>query len=188
MVGPVPGMSAHRLPISVPRNIGAIERLKSCLLGHMSRSRTLAYLALTSATWLTLFMNSAMPNRPSASAMSSTPSARCVMPKVKRSAPVSRSVPTMPIIRPSTVMATPLTGEPRASVEPASRPSSISEQISAGPNCSATSTSTGARKIISVMPQEAPTKDANTVMPSATPPLPCLVNGKPSRQVTACGG
>ena len=38
------------------------------------------------------------------------------------------------------------------------------------------------------MPQEAPTKEANTVTPSATPPLPCLVIGKPSRQVTACGG
>ncbi len=110
------------------------------------------------------------------------------MPKVKRSAPVSRSVPTMPSIRPSTVMATPLTGEPRARVEPASRPSNIREHISAGPNCSATSTSTGARKIISVMPQEAPTKEANTVRPSATPPLPCLVMGKPSRHVTACGG
>ena len=81
------------------------------------------------------------------------------MPKVKRSAPVSISVPTMPSIRPSTVMATPLTGEPRASVEPANRPSNISEQISAGPNSSATLTSTGARKIISVMPQEAPTNE-----------------------------
>ena len=85
-------------------------------------------------------------------------------------------------------MATPLSGEPRASVEPARRPSSISEQISAGPNFSATDTRTGARKIISVMPQEAPTKDEITVMPSAAPPRPCLVSGKPSRQVTACGG
>ena len=94
----------------------------------------------------------------------------------------------MPIIRPMTVIATPLSGEPRASVEPASRPSNISEHISAGPNCSATVTSTGARKIISVMPQEAPTNDANTVNPSATPPLPCFVIGKPSRHVTAWGG
>ena len=89
---------------------------------------------------------------------------------------------------PSTVMATPLSGEPRASVEPASRPSSISEQISAGPNFSATITRIGDRKIISVMPHEAPTNDEITVMPSAAPPLPCLVSGKPSRQVTACGG
>ena len=64
----------------------------------------------------------------------------------------------------------------------------MSEQISAGPNSSATRTNIGDRKIISVMPQEAPTNDAMTVSPSATPPLPCLVIGKPSRHVTACGG
>jgi hypothetical protein len=98
------------------------------------------------------------------------------------------SLPTMPISSPHTVMATPLSGEPRASVEPASRPSSISEHISAGPNLSATTTRIGARKIISVMPHEAPTKEEMTVMPSAAPPLPRLVSGNPSRHVTACGG
>src|SRR6201981_3415717 len=85
-------------------------------------------------------------------------------------------------------MATPLIGEPRASVEPASKPNSINEQTSAGPNCSATFTRIGDRKIISVIPQEAPTNEANTVRPSATPPRPCLVLGKASRHVTACGG
>ena len=110
------------------------------------------------------------------------------MPKVKRGVPVSMSLPTMPISSPHTVMATPLSGEPRASVEPANRPSSISEQISAGPNFSATVTRIGDRKIISVMPHDAPTNEEITVMPSAAPPRPCLVSGKPSRQVTACGG
>src|SRR5499427_11136237 len=85
-------------------------------------------------------------------------------------------------------MATPLIGEPRASVEPASRPNNISEQTSAGPNCNAAFTRSGERKIISVIPQEAPTNEAKTVRPSATPPRPCLVIGKPSRHVTACGG
>src|SRR5438067_4061152 len=85
-------------------------------------------------------------------------------------------------------MATPLTGEPRAKVEPARRPNNISEQTSAGPNCSATFTRTGDRKIISVIPHDAPTNEAKTVRPSATPPRPCLVIGKPSRQVTAWGG
>ena len=65
------------------------------------------------------------------------------MPKVKRGVPVSMSLPTMPISSPQTVMATPLSGEPRASVEPANRPSNISEQISAGPNLSATTTRIG---------------------------------------------
>ena len=104
---------------------------------------------------------------------------------MNRVVPVSMSVPTIPINRPSTVMATPLSGEPLASVDPASRPTSISEQTSAGPNSSATFTRKGARKIISVMPNEAPMNDAITVMPSAVPPLPCFVSGKPSRHVTA---
>src|SRR5471032_1099565 len=117
-------------------------------------------------------MNSAMPNRPSANATISTPSNKLGMPKVKRGVPVSMSLPTMPISRPQMVMATPLSGEPRASVEPANRPSSISEHISAGPNLSATTTNIGDRKIISVMPHEAPTNDEMMVMPSAAPPLP----------------
>ena len=70
-------------------------------------------------------------------------------------------------------MAMPFSAEPRASVEPASSPSSISEQISAGPNFSAARTSSGAKKIIITMPNEAPKKAASIVMPSAVPPLPC---------------
>ncbi len=99
------------------------------------------------------------------------------MPKVSRGVPVSMSAPTMPMMRPSTVIATPLSGEPRASVEPASRPSNISEHTSDGPNFIAIDTSAGARKIISVMPNEAPINEPITVTLSATPPLPCLVIG-----------
>jgi hypothetical protein len=43
-------MSEHRLPTIVPRSIGASDRLKSALLGRMSRKRTFAYLVLTVAT------------------------------------------------------------------------------------------------------------------------------------------
>ena len=99
------------------------------------------------------------------------------MPKVKRGSPVFTSVPAMPSSRPSTVMATPLSGELFARVAPARSPSSIREQMSAGPNFSATPTRKGAKKIISMMPKDAPTKDEIMVMPSATPPRPCLVSG-----------
>ena len=71
-------------------------------------------------------------------------------------------------------MATPLSGEPRASVEPARRPSSIREQISAGPNFNATETSNGARNIISVMPQEAPMNEPITVIAECDAALPLL--------------
>ena len=55
--------------------------------------------------------------------------------------PLLTSVPTMPRISPTTIIATPLIGEPWPTVDAAIRPSSISAQYSAGPNLSATSAS-----------------------------------------------
>ena len=118
-----------------------------------------------------------MPNRPSASAAISMPSNNSVNPRVNRGIAVSTSEPTMPTSKPTSVIAMPLSGDPLIKVDPASRPSNISEHTSTGPNCRATRTRTGARNTISVMPKDAPTKDAIIVMPSATPPLPCLVSG-----------
>ncbi len=48
MVGPVPGMSAHRLPTSVPRNIAGQARRSSSLVGRRSLNFTLVYLVSTS--------------------------------------------------------------------------------------------------------------------------------------------
>ena len=143
----------------------------------MSRKLTLARARSMGATRFTLLRNSAMPNRPRARATISTPSYSSTTPKAKRVVPVLTSVPTRPRSRPSTVMATPFSAEPRARVEPASSPSSIKEQISAGPNLKATSTRAGAKKIISMMPNEAPTKLEIIVIPSAVPPFPARVMG-----------
>src|SRR6202521_3497933 len=111
-------MSAQRLPIKVPRIIGQNASLRSAFDGNMSEMPTLAYFMSTVSVLLMLFMNSAMPNMPSASAMISTPSNSSVMPNVKRGCPVSMSDPTMPISRPRTVIAMPLSGDPLARVEP----------------------------------------------------------------------
>ncbi len=46
MVGPVPGMSEHRLPMIVPRHIGKNDRFRSALVGRMSLKLTLVYLVL----------------------------------------------------------------------------------------------------------------------------------------------
>ena len=74
-------------------------------------------------------------------------------------------------------MATPLTGEPRDMVEPASRPSSMMENSSAGPNLKAMAVNSGEAKIITMMPTEAAKNEQIMVMPSAVPPLPFLVMG-----------
>ena len=88
-----PGISAQRLPSTVPRIIGQNASLRSAFDGNMSEMPTLAYFMSTVSVLLMLFMNSAMPNIPSASAMISTPSNNSVMPKVKRGCPVSMSDP-----------------------------------------------------------------------------------------------
>ena len=86
---------------------------------------------------LTLFKNSAMPNSPSDTVTSSSPSDSSNWPKVKRSLPVFTSVPTRLSRMPSIVIDTPFTAEPFAKVAPASRPSSISVEISCGPKLNA---------------------------------------------------
>ena len=176
MVGPVPGIAPNIVPIKVPRSIGKNERFSSALLGRMSRRLTLTPLP-TASMRLTLSRNSVTPNSPSASATSSTLSESSISPKVKRCVPLLTSVPTMPIIRPITVIATPCSGEPLDMVPPHSRPSSMIEKISVGPNSNAMLTSRGDAKIITMMPNEAAKNEEIMVMPSAVPPVPCLVSG-----------
>ena len=89
-------------------------------------------------------MISPSPNTPMDSATKLSPSAISGRSKVKRGVPVSTSVPTRPSSRPSTIMVKALSSEPEASATEATRPSTISEKYSAGPNCSATLASGGA--------------------------------------------
>ena len=99
------------------------------------------------------------------------------MSKVKRATPLLTSVPTAPRNRPKTVIATPLSGEPRDMVAPASRPIIMMELISVGPNLKAIDSSTGDRKTIIRIPTDAAKKDDIMVIPSAAPPRPFLVIG-----------
>ena len=48
MVGPVPGISAHRLPMMVPRNMAGTARRNSSRVGRRSLNLTLVYLVSTS--------------------------------------------------------------------------------------------------------------------------------------------
>ena len=176
MVGPVPGMAPNSVPTAVPRSIAGSALRSSSRLGRMSRMLMRSGVP-TESMRLTLRKNSATPNRPSASATSSTPSSRLVMPNVKRCTPVSTSVPQTPISSPITTMATPFSGEPRDMVAPASRPSSMMEKISAGPKRKEISTSSGEARIITTIPTDAAKNDDSMVTPSAAPARPCFVIG-----------
>ena len=126
---------------------------------------------------LTLSRKSAIPNKPIATATISRPSLKSGRSNAKRKVPLFTSVPTTPQSRPNKVIATPLSGEPRDIVEPASRPSSMMENSSAGPNLNAIVVSSGEAKIITMMPTDAAKNEQIIVMPSAVPPLPFLVIG-----------
>ena len=156
MVGPVPGSAPNKVPINVPRTIGMNACFSSPKLGRMSRNRTLT-LWLTTSSLFTLVRKSATPNKPMASATSSIRSDNCSKPNVKRRAPLLTSVPTTPSSNPNVVIAMPLAGEPRDIVAPASRPSSMIEKISVGPNLKAICTRRAEAKIITMMPTEART-------------------------------
>ena len=78
-----------------------------------------------------------MPKMPMASTAKSMPSARNGRPKVMRSSPVSRSVPTVESSTPRRIMAIAFRIEPRASTTAKTRPMTMSEKYSAGPKISA---------------------------------------------------
>ena len=129
-------------------------------------------------------MISAVPKRPIATVTKPIPSASSEMPNAKRSTPEFTSVPTRPSSRPRITIATALITEPCASTTAATRPRTISEKYSDGPNFSAISASGGANiATISVATQPAKNEPMAAVA-SATPARPCRAIWYPSRQVT----
>src|SRR2546422_3846508 len=131
-------------PSAVPRSTAAQERLKSSLVGHRFFTSLVKISRLSFNARLATI--SAVPNMPIATMTKPMPSESSGMLKVKRSTPELTSVPTMPSSRPKTTIAIALMSEPCASTVAATRPNTISEKYSDGPNLSATSASGGDRK------------------------------------------
>src|SRR5207247_1359317 len=129
-------------PSAVPRITAAQERLKSSLVGHRFFTSLVKISRLSFSSRLATI--SAVPNMPIATMTKPMPSESSGMLKVKRSTPELTSVPTMPSSRPNTTIAIALMSEPCASTVAATRPNTISEKYSDGPNLSATSASGGA--------------------------------------------
>ena len=157
-------------PSAVPRSTGAQARLKSSLVGN--RLVTLAVNTSRLSFVSRLAMISAMPNMPIATTTKPMPSESSGMPKVKRGTPELTSVPIRPSSRPSTTMAIALTSEPCASTTAATRPSTISEKYSAGPNLSATSASGGAATAIRKVATQPAKNEPIAAMASARPARP----------------
>ena len=129
-------------------------------------------------------MISAKPNTPIATATKPMPSESSMMSKLMRVWPVSMSVPTIDSSRPNRIIAIAFGTESLASTTAKTRPSTISEKYSAGPNFNATAVS-GLPSIATTTVATQPAKnEPSAAMASAGPALPCLAIWKPSSVVT----
>jgi hypothetical protein len=171
MVGPPPGSTPNSEPIAVPRSAGFHASRKSWRLGQ-----TLPILAGASGPWPRFSANeakiSAMPNKPIATGMKPTPSIRFGMPNVKRSAPVSWSVPTVDNRMPTSTMQTAFNAEPRASMTTATSPKVMSAKYSAAPNAMATRASGGEATTMSSVATVPAKNDPSAEIASAAPARP----------------
>ena len=117
-------------------------------------------------------MISLRPNIPMATVTNPMPSARCGRSNVKRWAPDVTSVPTSPSRRPRTTIPTACKSDPCARTTEATRPSTISEKYSAGPNRSATAASGGPNAAIRNVATVPAKKDPIAAVASAAPARP----------------
>ena len=106
------------------------------------------------------------------------------MPKVKRGWPVCRSMPMSPRKMPKTRLVSPRTAELPSTAETVTKASTISEKYSAGPNLSAKSTTTGARKVSPTSRCVPATKEPIAAVASAAPARPRRAIWLPSSAVT----
>src|SRR5216684_2929622 len=119
------------------------------------------------------FSTSANPITPIASTTKSMPLVSAESPNVRRSAPVSRSVPIVDRSSPSRIIASAFGTEPRASTTAKARPRTISEKYSAGPKSRASFTSGAASAAMTIVETHPAKKEPIAAMPSATPARPC---------------
>ena len=169
-MAPPPGRMPRTEPRPVPRSTGPITRRKSSLVSHSPL--TLLTITLRVCSCSRFRMISPSPNTPIASATKLSPSAISGRSKVKRGVPVSTSVPTRPKSRPRTIMVNALSSEPLASATEATRPKTISEKYSAGPNSSATLASGGANSARITVATEPAKNEPRAAVAKAWPALP----------------
>ena len=94
------------------------------------------------------------------------------MPNEKRCTPELASVPTTPSSRPSSTIAIALSSEPCASTIAPTRPNTISEKYSEGPNFSATSASGGANIATTTVATQPAKNEPIAAVASAGPARP----------------
>jgi hypothetical protein len=114
------------------------------------------------------------PNIPMITATRSNPPAMLTDPKVKRSTPLTTSMPTVETQMPAVIIMKALSIEPPTMKIVTTKPRTISEKYSGGPNLRAATTRMGENTFRPMVLRVPATNEANAAMPSAAPARPCL--------------
>lgn len=112
-------------------------------------------------------------NTPTARTTNPMPSASSAMSKLKRLQPELTSVPTVPSNRPTVTIASDLTMSPWASIAAVTKPISIREKYSVGPNSNASSAIDGPNSAMIKVQAVPAKKEPMAAIPSAGPARPC---------------
>ena len=118
-----------------------------------------------------------MPNRPITAIRKSKPRISSVWPKVRRSWPVTVSMPTAASAKPNAIAIRILKGEPLPMPTKLQKVSRYTEKNSGAPNLSANLATSGARKVIITTATNAPTNDEVNAAVRAWPALPFCASG-----------
>ncbi|PLC11760.1 hypothetical protein AUQ48_05310 [Kocuria flava] len=172
MVAPPPGRMPRKNPSTEPRPIAPEDWRRSAREGQTLATRSGALTARWRCSRLCRISPS--PNRPMATGTKSMPSARLRFPKVKRSAPVKTSRPTVASSSPKHAATSALVLLPLLMVATSRMPSSARAAYSGGPKSRAKPATSGARKVSPTMATVPPTKEPMAAMPRAVPARPCL--------------
>ena len=129
-----------------------------------------------------------MPNRPITAMRKSKPLKSSVEPKVRRSWPVTVSVPTAASAKPSIMAAMVLVGGSLPMPTKLQKARKNTENFSAGPNCRAKLATSGAARVMTMTANSAPTKEEVNAAVSASPAWPFCAMGWPSKVVATDHG
>jgi len=102
------------------------------------------------------------------------PAERSTDPKVKRSRPLTTSMPTAAVRNPSATISAPFTGEPVIMNSVQTMPSTIRAKFSGGRKRMATVAIVGAKNVITITPSVPATNEPIAAIPSAAPARPCF--------------
>ena len=171
MIAPTPGINPSRKPTAVPRAIGNAESFRSFRVGRSERILVFKTLCDRDSALIRI---SPMPKTPITTGTIPNPSRSSIRPKVKRGAPMTRSIPTCAMSRPSTADRSARINERPASPVTSDRPTNIRAKNSGGPNLRAKRVrgrATSTSPMVVIVP---PMKEPIAAMASADPARPCL--------------